>query len=65
MRTCPFDAADNTFEIRRAFWSGRMDMLFELVANGKLSVDEAADIAEMSLLEAEEMLHGWREAQEL
>lgn len=40
-------------------------MLFGLVDDEKLSIDEAADIADMSLPETEEMLQGWREAQEL
>lgn len=64
MRICPFEAEDNNSEIQRAFWAGRMDMLFNLADSGKLSIDEAADIAEMTLPEAEDMLLGWREAQE-
>ena len=40
-------------------------MLFGLVNAKIIDIEQAASIAEMSLLEAEEMLQGWREAEEL
>lgn len=40
-------------------------MLFGLVESKLISLELAADVAKMSLPEAEEMLQGWREAKEL
>jgi len=64
---CPFDADefDNTEEIRRAFQGGRMDVLFNLVDDGKISIDQAAGFAGLTMEDAEDMLFGWREAQEM
>jgi len=65
MRTsCPLGAADNTEEIRRAFQAGRMDVLFNFVDSGRISLEEAAKFACFSMETAEDMLLGWREAQE-
>lgn len=41
-----------------------MQMLFGLVDSKIIDIEQAADIAEMTLPEAEEMLQGWRVAQE-
>lgn len=62
---CPFELADNMEEIRRAYQAGRMDVLFNLVDNGKITIDEAARFARISMEDAEDMLQGWREAQEM
>ena len=65
--SCPFNATDfdDSEEIRRAFQSGRMDVLFNLVDDGKIALDDAAKFAGMTMEEAEDMLQGWREAQEI
>lgn len=64
-RIYPFDASDNISEIQRAFLGGRMDVLFNLVDDGKVSIGEAAKFAGLTMEEAEDMLFGWREAQEM
>lgn len=64
-RTCPFDAGDNTEEIRRAFQGGRMDVLFNLVDDEKIAIEDAAKFADLSMEDAKDMLFGWREAQGL
>lgn len=38
-------------------------MLFSLVAEGKLTLEEAADYTGMTWGEAADMMQGWREAQ--
>ena len=65
--SCPFDAigSDNTEEIRQAFQGGRMDVLFNLVDDGKIAIEDAARFASLSMEDAEDMLFGWREAQEM
>lgn len=52
-------------ESQRYYQAGRMDVLFNLVDTGKISLDEAAAFAGMSIEEADEMLQGWRMAQEM
>ena len=42
-----------------------MDMLFSLVDDGKISLDEGAKYAGFNMETAEDMLNGWREAQEM
>lgn len=63
--SCPFETADNTEEIRRVYQAGRMDVLFNLVDDGKIALGDAAKFAGLSMEEAEDMLFGWREAQEM
>ena len=50
-------------ELKRYYFVGKMEMLFSLVDNNILDIEKAAEIAHMSLEEAEDMLQGWREAQ--
>lgn len=65
-RSCPFEEDDNdTGEIQRAFQAGRMDVLFNLVDNGKISLEYAAEFAGFNMETAKDMLFGWREAQEM
>lgn len=52
-------------EFQRFYHAGRMDVLFNLVYDGKISLDEAAAFAGMSIEEAYDMLNGWKEAQEM
>ena len=52
-------------EKQRYYQAGRMDVIFKLVDIGKISLDEASIFAGMSIEEADEMLQGWRMAQEL
>ena len=52
-------------EFQRYHQSGRMSMLFELVDKGRLTIDEAAGIANMTWGEAEDMLRGWQIAQNM
>ncbi len=40
-------------------------MLFALVDDGKLTLDEAADIAGMTWGDAVDMLQGWQESQKM
>ena len=47
-------------ELRETFWKGRMDMLFGLTAVGKIKIEQAAEIAEMDVGEALDMLEGWK-----
>lgn len=65
MRICPFEALDNTAEIQRAFQGGRMDVLFNLVNDEIISLDEAARFANLKIEDAQDMLNGWKEAQKL
>lgn len=66
MRTCPFEEIEESgSEIKRIFWAGEMQMLFGLVNAKIIDIEQAASVAGMSLTEAEEMLQGWKEAQEL
>lgn len=65
-RSCPFEEEDNdTGEIQRAFQAGRLDVLFGLVDDGQISLDNAARFAKLSLEDARDMLFGWREAQSM
>lgn len=50
-------------EFQRYYFVGKMEMLFSLVADNILDIEKAAEIAHMSIEEAEDMLQGWREAQ--
>ena len=50
-------------ELQRYYFVGKMEMLFSLVASNILSIEKAAEIAHMSLEEAEDMLQGWWESQ--
>ena len=52
-------------EEQRYYQAGRMDVLFNLVDLGKITLDEAATFAGMSIEEAYDMLNGWKEAQEM
>ncbi len=54
----------DTEEIRRAFQGDRMDVLFNLVDDGKIAIEDAAEFADLSMEDAEDMLFGWREAKE-
>lgn len=75
MKSCPFDShaseatgqevKEDTTEFQRYRYVGKMDMLFSLVANNILGIEKAAEIANMSLEEAEDMLQGWKEAQNI
>lgn len=73
MKSCPLDSnasevigqevkKDRT-ELQRYYFVGKMEMLFSLVADNILDIEKAAEIAHMSIEEAEDMLQGWREAQ--
>lgn len=42
-----------------------MSMLFALVDDGKLTLDEAADIAGITWGNAVDMLQGWQESQKM
>lgn len=50
-------------EFQRYYQAGRMDVLFNLVNNGMVTIYDAAGFAGMTLEEAEDMLQGWKEAQ--
>ena len=75
MRNCLLDSSalevtgqevkEDTTEFQRYCYVGKMDMLFSLVANNILGIEKAAEIANMSLEEAEDMLQGWKEAQNI
>lgn len=67
MRSCPYDGERNYRETdsREIYQSGRMDMLFNLVDAGVLSLDVAAGFAGMSVEEADDMLQGWITAQQM
>ena len=65
-RIYPFEVDEGSnLESKQIFWAGEMQMLFGLVESKLIGLEQAADVAKMSLPEAEEMLQGWREAQEL
>lgn len=59
------EVKEDTTEFQRYCYVGKMDMLFSLVANNILGIEKAAEIANMSLEEAEDMLQGWKEAQNI
>ena len=42
-----------------------MDVLFNFVDDGKISLEEGAKFAGLSMEEAEDMLFGWRESREM
>lgn len=56
---------DNLLENEQHFHVGRMSLLFSLVAAGKLTLDDAADLTGMSWGDAYDMLQGWEEAQRI
>ena len=56
--SCPFEENDNSEEIKVAFQSGRMDMLFQMVNEGKVSIEDATRFADLTMEEAEDMLFG-------
>lgn len=60
---CPFETGETDEEIQVAFQSGRMDVLFNLVNEGKITIDYAAEFADLTMEEAEDMLFGWKQAQ--
>lgn len=59
------EVKEDRTELQRYRYVGKMDMLFSLVANNILGIEKAAEIANMSLEEAEDMLQGWKEAQNI
>ncbi|MDE7432295.1 MAG: hypothetical protein K2N34_10345 [Lachnospiraceae bacterium] len=71
MKSCLFDIIlrnnlfDSKTECQRYYKVGRMDMLFSLVSEGKIELDEAAEFTGMTWGEAFDMLQGWQEAQRL
>lgn len=75
MKSCPLDSTaseaigqkekEDRTEFQRYRYVGKMDMLFSLVANNILGIEKAAEIARMSIEEAEDMLQGWKEAQNI
>lgn len=67
MRSCPFDGERNYRETdsREIYQSGRMDMLFNFVDAGVLSLDVAAGFAGMSVEKEDDMLQGWITAQQI
>ena len=42
-----------------------MDVLFNLVDDGKIALEDTARFAGLSMEDAEDMLQGWHEAQEM
>lgn len=54
----------NEAECQRFYQAGRMDVLFNLVSIGKVSIEDAAIFAKLSLEDAMDFLQGWKEAQE-
>lgn len=69
MKNCPLDSTaseaagqevkgDRT-ELQRYYFAGKMEMLFSLVADNILTIEKAAEIAHMSIEDAEDMLNGW------
>lgn len=52
-------------EFKRYYQAGRMDVLFNLVNDGTITIYDAANFAGMTLEEAEDMLQGWKEAQNI
>lgn len=59
------DECSDEEEFQKHYQSGRMSMLFELVAKGKIKLDEAARIANLTWGKAEDMLRGWQIAQNM
>lgn len=59
------ECKDEKEEIQKHRQSGRMSMLFELVDQGKITLDEAAQVAKMTWGEAEDMLRGWQIARDM
>lgn len=52
-------------EYQRFYQAGRMDVLFNLVSIEKISIEDAALFAKLSLEDAMDFLQGWKEAQEM
>lgn len=52
-------------EFHRYYQAGRMDVLFSLVNDGIITIYDAANFAGMTLEEADDMLQGWKVAQEI
>lgn len=50
-------------EFQRYYQAGRMDVLFNLVNDGMITIYDAAGFSGMTLEEADDMLQGWKEAQ--
>ena len=52
-------------EFKRYYQAGRWDVLFNLVNDGIITIYDAANFTGMTLEEADDMLQGWRVAQEI
>ena len=65
----PFDdgcsGSEEENDIRKAFESGKLFCLFELVNQGKISLEFAAGYAHLSDEDAKDYLDGWRTANEM
>lgn len=70
-RKCPSTSYGDTnkekekAEFQRYYQAGRMDVLFNLVNDGMITIYDAANFAGMTLEEADDMLQGWKVAQEI
>ena len=69
MKSCLLDSSvseakgkevkEDKTELQRYYFVGKMEMLFSLVADNILTIEKAAEIAHMSIEDAEDMLNGW------
>lgn len=53
------EVKEDRTELQRYYFVGKMEMLFSLVADNILTIEKAAEIAHMSIEDAEDMLNGW------
>lgn len=66
MSCCPFDKAVSETsemepsELRVSFQGGRLDALCELMDDGKLTLEDVVEYAEMSMEELEELFESWK-----
>lgn len=59
MMSYPFDGADSS-ELQRKVQGNRMEVIFGLVDNGRISLSEAADMAGLGMEEIDDLMSSWR-----
>lgn len=59
MMSYPFEV-DELSELQRKIQGQRLDVIFGLVDNGRISLSEAADMAGLGMEEVDDLMNSWR-----
>lgn len=59
MMSYPFDGAGSS-ELQRKVQGHRMEVIFGLVDDGRISLSEAADMAGLGMEDVEDLMNSWR-----